>query len=39
MAKFTKAITVNCPYCDDAHVVKDGKSGTGKQRYRCRNCA
>ena len=39
MAKFTKTVTVNCLYCSDEHVVKDGKGAQGKQRYRCRNCA
>ena len=28
---------VCCPHCHTTDVVKDGKSGEGKQRYRCRN--
>ncbi|NER83285.1 MAG: IS1 family transposase, partial [Leptolyngbya sp. SIO1D8] len=26
-----------CPHCHTTDVVKNGKSGEGKQRYRCRN--
>ena len=28
---------VCCPHCQTTNVVKNGKSGEGKQRYRCRN--
>lgn len=28
---------VCCPHCHTTNVVKNGKSGEGKQRYRCRN--
>ena len=39
MAEFvkTETVTVNCPYCDDIRVVKNGKQA-GKQRYRCKGC-
>ena len=30
-------IPVCCPHCDSDHVVKDGKTAAGKQRYLCRN--
>lgn len=26
---------VVCPYCQSEHIVKRGKTETGKQRYRC----
>lgn len=26
---------VSCPYCQNAQVVKRGKTNTGQQRYRC----
>ncbi|WP_239112192.1 IS1 family transposase [Halomicronema sp. CCY15110] len=31
---------VGCPHCHTTNVVKNGKSGEGQQRYRCRhaNC-
>ena len=40
MAKFveTKTISVSCPVCDSAQVVRHGKQ-QGEQRYRCRACA
>ena len=40
MAEFvkTETVTVNCPYCGNSHVVKNGKQ-KGKQRYRCKGCA
>jgi len=28
---------VLCPTCGSCDVVKHGQSGTGKQRYKCRN--
>lgn len=28
---------VCCPHCHTTNVVNNGKSGEGKQRYRCRN--
>ena len=30
-------LPVRCPYCQSEHVVKGGKTDTGKQRYRCHN--
>lgn len=30
-------ISVECPDCHCTDVVKNGKSGEGKQRYLCRN--
>ena len=30
-------IPVGCPYCQSEHVIKGGKTDTGKQRYRCHN--
>ena len=40
MAKFTEIVTrtVNCPYCHDSTVVKNGKGDDGKQRYKCKPC-
>ena len=32
-------ISVCCPYCQSEHVIKGGKTDTGKQRYRCHNPA
>ena len=32
-------IPVRCPYCQSEHVIKGGKTDTGKQRYRCHNPA
>ena len=39
MAEFTVTTTykVNCPDCDDAHVVKVGQRN-GYQRYKCQGC-
>lgn len=31
--------TVNCPYCHDSAVVKNGKGTDGKQRYKCKPCS
>ena len=28
---------VRCLYCQSNHVIKGGKTDTGKQRYRCHN--
>ena len=28
---------VRCPYCQSEHVIKGGKTDTGKQRSRCHN--
>ncbi len=39
MAKFTKTVTVNCPYCRSERVVKNGTNPLSEQRYRCNNCA
>ena len=30
-------ITVTCPKCNMDHVLKNGKSSNGKQRYLCKN--
>lgn len=30
-------IAVTCPDCHSTDIVKHGRSGEGKQRYRCRN--
>src|SRR6266581_216131 len=30
-------IPVRCPYCHMEHVIRGGKTRTGKQRYRCQN--
>jgi insertion element IS1 protein InsB len=30
-------IPVICPHCESDQVVKRGKTGEGKQRYRCQN--
>ena len=30
-------LTINCQYCK-GQLYKHGKSGEGKQRFRCRNC-
>ena len=40
MAQFTDTVTrtVNCPYCHDSRVVKNGKGTDGKQRYMCKPC-
>ena len=40
MAEFvkTETVTVNCPYCRDSKVVKNGKNANGKQTYLCRPC-
>ena len=38
MAEFTKTVTVNCPYCGSAAIVKNGHSATGHQRYRGKPC-
>ena len=39
MAKFTKTVTVDCPYCQSDHVVKNGLNKDSEQRYLCRNCS
>ena len=31
------SIPVICPNCNSENVIKHGKSGEGKQRYRCLN--
>lgn len=33
----TVSIAVECPHCHSTDVVKNGKSGEGKQRYLCQN--
>jgi len=30
--------TATCPNCDSEHLVKDGKTSSGSQRYLCREC-
>jgi len=30
-------IPVRCPYGQSEHIIKGGKTDTGKQRYRCHN--
>lgn len=30
-------IAVQCPHCHSTDVIKNGRSGEGKQRYLCRN--
>jgi len=32
-------IAVRCPYGDSEHIVKRGKTDSGKQRYRCQDAA
>jgi insertion element IS1 protein InsB len=27
-----------CPVCKSIHLIKSGKTATGKQRYSCKNC-
>ncbi|WP_411915269.1 IS1/IS1595 family N-terminal zinc-binding domain-containing protein [Porphyromonas miyakawae] len=27
-----------CPHCHSNNILKSGKSSTGKQRCRCKNC-
>jgi transposase-like protein len=31
-------ITVHCPHCGSEEVVRNGRSPTGKQKYRCKAC-
>ena len=40
MAKYTQttSVSLNCPACDNEHVVKIGKQ-SGNQRYLCRSCS
>ena len=40
MAEFTETKTrkVNCPYCHNDKVVKNGRNANGKQTYRCGAC-
>ena len=37
MARFVQLVTIQCPECDSAQVVRDGKRN-GYQRYRCNDC-
>ena len=37
MAEFVEKRTVNCPYCGNTKVVKNGRRD-GYQRYRCKPC-
>ena len=30
-------IAVRCPFCQSDHIIKGGKTETGKQRYRCQS--
>ena len=34
--KFT--LTLNCPHCHSAKIVKNGKKPSGKQNYLCKDC-
>lgn len=38
MAKFAKTVTVDCPYCRSAKVVKNGLGRQAQQRYLCKVC-
>ena len=40
MAEFTETRTrkVNCPYCHNVKVVKNGRNANGKQTYLCKPC-
>ena len=40
MAEFTEISTrkVNCPYCHNDKVVKNGRNANGKQTYLCKPC-
>ena len=40
MAEFveTKTRKVNCPYCHETKVVKNGRNANGKQTYLCKPC-
>ena len=40
MAEFveTSVRKVNCPYCHNDKVVKNGQNANGKQTYRCKQC-
>ena len=31
-------LTITCPHCDSADVMRFGHTRTGKQRYRCHAC-
>ena len=31
-------VEFQCPHCHSNNIIKSGKSSTGKQRYRCKNC-
>jgi len=33
------SISVRCPHCQSAHIVKRGKTSCGTQRYLCQNTA
>ena len=39
MYKHTSNPPTQCPSCQSKHFVKNGKSNTNKQRYRCKQCA
>jgi transposase-like protein len=38
MARQPRSDNPPCPRCGAAHVVKDGHTPTGQQRWRCRGC-
>ena len=40
MAAFTEVRTrkVDCPYCHNSKVVKNGQNANGKQTYLCKSC-
>ncbi|UEA62663.1 hypothetical protein LK429_11535 [Hoylesella buccalis] len=31
-------VEFQCPHCHSNNIIRSGKSSTGKQRYRCKNC-
>ena len=31
-------VELQCPHCHSNNIIRSGKSSTGKQRYRCKNC-
>ena len=35
---FRLGVEFQCPHCHSNNIIRSGKSSTGKQRYRCKNC-
>jgi len=31
-------VEFQCPHCHSNNIIRSGKSSTGKQHYRCKNC-